>query len=616
MGMPQYPRLGERIAPAVLREALLTPLPPPLAAATGNRYGLLADLDESVWRHAAPEVCEQLADTVAAQLQPRLLNLPRNVRWQKIPVPSAPIPLESLNIGLRTFNCLRSLCEDDVRKLGTLDIGDIVRRRGIGARSFLDVLCALEAKVKEGGASVQLQFHVVYDRPQASGAAGPEGLPSGIEVEISRYPRVGQRLAPKTLSPLLNIPIKGRKMFTMRLKDLDASAWERFPKETCLKLAEAIVAQTKASSAGARVGAATVPVPRTGNRPLRIQIERRTYNCLNDLGVLRDPARLSQMSITDLVAKPGFGARCLVDLLAALESQVPDAYQTTSNVVAAARRLMRTRGAELVADNDPRFGPELHCLMVPGKNLKQMAEHSMTSPRCPRAPEGYAATLERVRRRVHDARRLTLEEELSELLSFEPTSRNREITLEHLGWSGNDPRTLEEVGAEFRMTRERVRQICERHLDYLEGKRPYLPTLDRVLNAVATELPCAASRVGTILTSQQLTKGRFSLNGIALATEITSRKCPFVLESVGELNYAVPAKMAGVATLVGQIARKSISHWGLQPLRTSRLRRAQSQTGRFPLSLPGRCFQPSLVFGGSTNPRAGFGSNPMRGTPC
>jgi hypothetical protein len=60
-----YPRQGERIAPVVLREALLAPLPPELAAATAGRYKALADLDQSVWLHATAELCRSMAETVA-----------------------------------------------------------------------------------------------------------------------------------------------------------------------------------------------------------------------------------------------------------------------------------------------------------------------------------------------------------------------------------------------------------------------------------------------------------------------------------------------------------------------------------------------------------------------
>lgn len=561
MGRFQYPRRGERIAPLALREALFAPLPVDLAEATGMRYETLADLDESVWEHASPSLCRGLAMAVARHLQPRLLHLSAAVQERPLPEVTPSTTFADLGVERRTFNCVAPDC-DKVCDLAKKRVADLIRRRGMGAISVLDLLCALEAHSSVSRVPVQLQFGDGTAQPKDPNNSSLEGLPTRLDVRISKYPRFGQKLAPGILSPLLNIPLKGRRMFTMRLKDLDASAWERFPTETCLKLADEVVAQIKASSAGSRVGTARLPVPRTGNRPLRIQLEQRTYNCLNDLGLLRDPARLSQMSIADLLAESGFGARCLVDLLSALESLVPGTYQTTLDVVAAARRLVRTRDAKLVPEDDPRFGQELHCLMVQGKNLKKMAEHIVTSPNCPREPQSYAAMLERLRWRLQDARKLTLEEELADLLKFEPRSRNREITLAHLGWAGKAPRTLEEVSTEHGMTRERVRQICHRHLDYLEGKRPYLPVLDRALDAVATELPCSTEQIECILTSQRFTKEKFSLHGILRAIEVTSRQSPFVLESVGKQDCAVPPNMAGVAALVCQSARKSISHWG------------------------------------------------------
>ena len=44
--------------------------------------------------------------------------------------------------------------------------------------------------------------------------------------------------------------------------------------------------------------------------------------------------------------------------------------------------------------------------------------------------------------------------------------------------------TLEEVGREFGVTRERVRQVCSRVERLLQNQRPFTPVLDRVLKII------------------------------------------------------------------------------------------------------------------------------------
>lgn len=564
MGKPQYPRRGERIAPALLRDVLLSPLPAGLIAATSGRYKVLADLDETVWQFATPAVCRRLAEAVVAHLQPRLPRLPLVVSSQKLPLPRSLVQLADLPIGRRAFNCLQALVDDDVRKLAAVEIGAVARRPGMGAKSLLDLLCALEDLGSLEKTSTQLQFGEQAMQHEQPVPARPEELPSRLEVEISRYPRVGQTLAPKALGFLLNLPLGDRRMPTLRLKDLDETVWDKFGSETCLRFAKVVVARVRSSALRlGKVGAIPIPLPRTNGTPLRIQLEPRTRNCLENLGLIKNPSRLAWMTVGDLLQSSGFGIRCLLDLLSALESHIPALYQITTEVTAAARRLNKTQGVNSVGDDDPRFGPEVQSLKGHGRNLKHVTEHILGSNTCPMAPKHYLTRLNRLRDRVRAVKRLSLEEELEDLLSFDPKGRDRDIALMLFGWSGSGPRTLEQIGYEFGMTRERVRQICERHQKRLEGKCPYLPVLDRALAAAAAETPCVKSQVENALHEQGFTKGRFLIEGLIQAAQMTSRACPFVLESVEEQLYAVPASARGIAKLIGHIARKAISHWGV-----------------------------------------------------
>jgi RNA polymerase primary sigma factor len=49
--------------------------------------------------------------------------------------------------------------------------------------------------------------------------------------------------------------------------------------------------------------------------------------------------------------------------------------------------------------------------------------------------------------------------------------REKDILVCYFGLNGDDPMTLEEIGAKYGLTRERVRQIKERTLGTLEIER-------------------------------------------------------------------------------------------------------------------------------------------------
>ena len=308
--------------------------------------------------------------------------------------------------------------------------------------------------------------------------------------------------------------------------------------------------------------------------------------------------------------KSGFGSRCLVDLLSALESHISALFPTTPEVVVAAQSLVKTRGAESIADDDPRFGLEVQSLKGQGKTLKLVAEDILASATCPMGPKLYATRLERLQRRVRNAKRLSLEEELAELLCFEPKKiRNREITLTHLGWSGKGPHTLGEAGHDFGMTRERVRQICQRHLDRLEGKRPYLPVLDRTLKAAERAIPCSQGHLEDLFLAKHLTKNLFRLEGLIQAAAIASRATPSCQVS-WRADVSQPVWRALPHLSVRSPVSRSLTEvWRPLDIATQ----TSVATGkRFTTSLPARYFAQTGFDGSTASGGSGWNRHAMR----
>ncbi len=400
-----------------------------------------------------------------------------------------------------------------------------------------------------------------------------------FEVGVSRYPRRGQRIAPETLRPLLNVPIPdGRVGGGTLLCDLDETAWERFGEKTCRKLAETVVKRLVSQQNPLRARFAKTRMPQIQGQPgpVVIQVEPRTFNCLKKAGRTSTAEQLAALTFNDVLNFPSFGVKCLVDLLTALEAHLPSVYKQTPDVTAAANRILRFQHVEGIQHADPRLGSSLQLLGVPGDNLQDIVSRLIGSPLCNVNPVLLRRRLEELHGTLRELSRMTLEEELAGLLAHERNPRNREMVLKYLGWDGQGTRTLEAVGGEYKLTRERVRQICDRHVEYLKMHRAFLPVLDRTLRFLGESVPGSVEELEATIATAGISDSPFRLDGIQRAAEILGRTCPFAVEVASGKSYALSQSSSGLAAKVVQIARKSISHWGVTTVEdvTAQLREA------------------------------------------
>jgi hypothetical protein len=158
--------------------------------------------------------------------------------------------------------------------------------------------------------------------------------------------------------------------------------------------------------------------------------------------------------------------------------------------------------------------------------------------------------------------KLTLERELRELLG---TGRKAHIAARYYGFDGRGGGSLQSVGNEIGVTRERVRQIVSAASQWLLTGRPVSPTLDRTIAFVADHMPAAARQIEAELRSQRLTSGLFRLEGVIKAAELLGRRLPFLITEVREERLVHPRDIPSVDTLV-RIARRVISRWGMATL--------------------------------------------------
>jgi len=560
MGLSRYPRIGQRIAPAMLRDILNIEIPSGLLPDSTGKFSKLADLDERVWQTASKENCDQLAALVVKEVHRNLRRLPVMVRISTLPATVSKIPLAELDIQVRTYNALKNRFGDEIKT--EIKIRDLIGISDFGARSMVDFLVSVEAYSVRPQQMQQLDLMVQVE-PMTT--VSLEEYPSKIDVEISHYPRRGHRIAPKTLKSLLCIPCGDRRLANLMLCDLDESVWDRLSTQLRNKLSDAVIKRIKVfrSSLRNQAGQIRLPMPQTKGKPIVLQLERRTFNCLNERGLLDNPHRLAQMTIAELMAMSGFGETCVVDLLSSLESQMTEAFVATPEVFAAAQKISRIKSAANIRIDDPRFGLALQALRIRGNTLQEICQVILNGVSCPMRPESFKHRLEELFSNLQAARRLPLESELLELLAFEPNARNRDFTVRLMGWDGKGGQTLETIGQNSGMTRERIRQISQNQIDRIKDKSPYLPVLDRTLEVILAHSTCLASDLENVFLKERLSKVSFKLQGVINAAEAAGRNCPFIIENGDGQSYVIAQEVKGITKQILQLARKSISHWGV-----------------------------------------------------
>jgi hypothetical protein len=134
-----------------------------------------------------------------------------------------------------------------------------------------------------------------------------------------------------------------------------------------------------------------------------------------------------------------------------------------------------------------------------------------------------------------------LEAELAEIAELSEPGRTARLAVRHWGWDGRGGATLEVTGREDgRITRERVRQLCERLAARLAGAAQAAPALDRALVLAAHAAPTTASELARRLADERISARPFDPAGLLSAAAILGRDPTFSLENVKDVRVVLP----------------------------------------------------------------------------
>src|SRR5262249_30580067 len=137
--------------------------------------------------------------------------------------------------------------------------------------------------------------------------------------------------------------------------------------------------------------------------------------------------------------------------------------------------------------------------------------------------------------------------------------RNTTIVLEYLGLDGCGGATLLQISERHRLTRERVRQICERATHWLMRLSSVPPLLQQTLDFVSRHLPAEAGILEARLQREGLTRTPFRLEGLANAIKLLQRAPPFEIDEIDGRRMAVHPEQVRLVKRVIGIARKAVA---------------------------------------------------------
>ena len=177
-----------------------------------------------------------------------------------------------------------------------------------------------------------------------------------------------------------------------------------------------------------------------------------------------------------------------------------------------------------------------------------------------------------------------LEDEFRKVVAGVGNERATEICLKQLGWSGKGARTLESVGQEYSVTRERIRQIVAKKTARIRKRNVDMPRLNDALLCIRARCPATAEELGVELRKQHISKSDFDPTGLKIACEVLGKEFHLQRMQLGSCTIYVSCENAGRIVEFFRFCRKWTASRGCANFEAVcdelRIRESESQSYR------------------------------------
>lgn len=509
---------------------------------------------------ADEEALQRIGENLIAFMRNRILNL-RALRLVDGPLPRDPATVVSAWPGRARNVTRRTGLAFDTERLRSATVGDLLDVPTTGVQTVLEIAALLETSAL---------FDPERIAGKGSGDAGTARLdPAPPRMQVGEPLRWGEPCAPllpETLrSAFADETLPAWLRNDLKLPDdasplaLDANVWSRIDRLPSRASQYLIGLLTYRSDEIRDVR--VLPHGWAGSiRPDDVAWPNRISNALTRAGLM-EPRRLGILTFGELLAVRALGVKSALEFAVLAEATtMPAAEPLDERAFAALLQAADEPWADRIRATDPRFRDVVP--PYPG-SLSELFDEALTNPQGARAVS-IVDSLPAIRARVSEIDGLPLDVALGALLKASGISdRDAKMVMRRLGWGGGAPATLQEVGDEFAVTRERVRQVVARALGRLAPS--YMPKLETALELVYGEAPITVDAASELLVRRGISSHPLHPPALASAADALGYDVPFDVVVQDGVAYGVAPESVEMRSVLS-VARREVGKVGMSNL--------------------------------------------------